>query len=92
MDLETSKCLLYAVSGSSGVTWYQVETICKDLMAHPMLINSTDEFQALQQKSESMLNSETALAATLYFHQGAWVEINNGKSLDLISLERRALF
>ncbi len=78
LDFQTNKCLLYAISRSPGVTWYQAEIICKDLLAQPMLINSTNEFKDLQRKIEYLLNGDTALAATLYFHQGAWIEINNG--------------
>lgn len=92
VDLETDKCLLYAVSSSSGVKWFQVHRICKDLMAEPMLISSTDEFQALQRKTEYMLKGETALMATLYFHQGAWIDINNGKSWSSFPAVRDAWF
>ena len=80
LDLDTNKCLLYAVNGAAGVTWNRTASICKDLMAQPMIINSTDEFQTLQWQIEDILNGQTALAATLYFAQGAWVNINHGES------------
>ncbi|CAF5117129.1 unnamed protein product, partial [Rotaria magnacalcarata] len=35
------------------------------------------EFTALQQQVEYLLNEHDELAATLYFHQGAWVQIND---------------
>ena len=78
LDFETNKCLLYAISRSTGVTRYQSELMCNDLLAQPMFINSTDEFHDLQEKIDDLLNGNTALAATLYFHQGAWIDINNG--------------
>jgi len=78
LELETKKCLLFAISHSPGVTWYQAETTCKALIAQPMTINNN--FKALQHKIDYLLNGVNALTATLYFHQGAWVEIDNGKS------------
>ncbi len=77
--METNKCLLFAISHSPGATWYEAQTICKALIAQPMLISSTDEFIALQHKIEYILHGDDALTATLYFHQGAWVQIDNGK-------------
>jgi hypothetical protein len=45
-----------------------------------MMIHTTDEFVALQRKIEYILNGHNALAATVYFHQGAWVQIDKGQS------------
>lgn len=60
-------------------------------MAQPMLIDSADEFQALQDKIEDILNSETALAAVRYFYQGAWVNINHGESSSVQILRKNQL-
>jgi hypothetical protein len=79
LEFETSKCLLFAISHSPGVTWYEAQTSCKAVLAQSMIISNTDEFKALQRKIEYLLDGDDALAATLYFHQGAWVQIDNGK-------------
>lgn len=80
LDLDKNKCLLYAASGSSGVISNRTESICKDLMAQPMVINSTDEFLTLQFQIEDLLNNQNTPAASVYFSQGAWVKIENGES------------
>jgi len=79
LELETKKCLLFAISDNPGVTWYQAETTCKALIAQPMMINNIDEFKALQRHINYLLNGDNALTATLYFYQGAWVKINTSK-------------
>ncbi|CAF4804568.1 unnamed protein product, partial [Rotaria magnacalcarata] len=76
--LNANKCLLYAISQSPGVTWYEVETMCQSRIGQPMMISNIGEFTALQQQVEYLLNEHDELAATLYFHQGAWVQINDG--------------
>jgi hypothetical protein len=80
LELETSRCLLFAISDSPGVTWFEAQTLCTSLIAQPMMIHTTDEFVALQRKIEYILNGHNALAATVYFHQGAWVQIDKGQS------------
>jgi hypothetical protein len=79
LELETRKCLLFAIHHPPGVTWYEAQTSCKGLLAQSMIISNTDEFEALQRKIEYLLNGKDALTATLYFHQGAWIQIDNGK-------------
>ncbi|CAF3490181.1 unnamed protein product [Rotaria sordida] len=77
LKLQTNKCLLYAISHSSGVTWYEAKKTCKSLIAQPMIISNVNEFIALQDQIEYLLNGNDELAASLYFYQGAWVQINN---------------
>ncbi|CAF1609409.1 unnamed protein product [Rotaria magnacalcarata] len=77
LKLNANKCLLYAISQSPGVTWYEVETMCQSRIGQPMMISNIEEFTALQQQVEYLLNEHDELAATLYFHQGAWVQIND---------------
>ncbi|CAF3969656.1 unnamed protein product [Rotaria sordida] len=77
LKLQTNKCLLYAISHSSGVTWYEAKKTCKSLIAQPLIINNVNEFIALQDQIEYLLNGNDELAASLYFYQGAWVQINN---------------
>ncbi len=79
LELQTRKCLLFAIGRTTGLTWYQAQTTCKELLAQPMRINNINEFQAFQHQIEYILNGVNALSATLYFHQGAWVEMNHGK-------------
>jgi hypothetical protein len=80
LDLETKKCLLFAVNHSPGVTWYQAETACNELIAQPMIINNINEFKELQRKIDYLITTEVnALSINLYFHQGTWVRINKGK-------------
>lgn len=45
-------------------------------MAQPMIISNVEEFIALQHQIEEFLYKDNELTAILYFHQGAWIQIN----------------
>ncbi|CAF1591621.1 unnamed protein product [Rotaria sp. Silwood1] len=74
LKLQTNKCLLFAISNSSGVTWYKAKKTCKSLIAQPLMINNIHEFIALQNLIEYLLNGNDELIASLYFYQ-EWSEL-----------------
>ena len=78
--LHRQKCLLFAISSSPAATWREAEQGCHMLLAQSMCISNDGQFLALQHQIEFLLNGPNALAATVYFQRGAWIEIDHSMS------------